>query len=327
MTTASLRRPEWAASGTFSAAWTAAHDSYRFGNFDSARRFNETIVRALGYAHVIAIDAAQVEAIPALPDYGAAASTFASLRLPFDPVYISVDRVPMRNYTPPEGKLLGALVGTNLIDLAETDPDHHPAGPVVAPCLTARTGRAGALSDTFMSMAWPCTTEPGWWTTQCVSERDLRDAARRIGLQLTDKDISDYKSVAGDAANIITRVLYLLESTNVELVEVPVPRQQRRAAQRAGGQVALTVRVRPPRRAVRHDVVPSYRDWTHRWEVRGHYKHFRTGTIYDAHPDRRVPTADGGDCVRVWCPPHVKGPQDKVLVPKVRVVETATGAP
>lgn len=61
------------------------------------------------------------------------------------------------------------------------------------------------------------------------------------------------------------------------------------------------------------------RDWSHRWEVRGHFKHFTKGPVYRANPDRRV-THKGVECVRVWCPPYVKGPTDRPFIPKLRRV-------
>jgi len=54
-------------------------------------------------------------------------------------------------------------------------------------------------------------------------------------------------------------------------------------------------------------------DWSHRWEVRGHWRKFE-GMGKDRLGHSR--TVNGF----TWVIPHVKGPEDKILVPKIRVV-------
>lgn len=113
--------------------------------------------------------------------------------------------------------------------------------------------------------------------------------------------------------------LRLLDAVNVELQEVQLPRQARRRAEREGAQPALEVMIRSGSGSGSSTVPASEVDWQHRWTVRGHWKRFTRGPIYDANPRRRIDEG-GVSCVKVWCPPFVKGPEDKPLVLKSRKV-------
>jgi hypothetical protein len=111
--------------------------------------------------------------------------------------------------------------------------------------------------------------------------------------------------------------LRLLEAANVDVQETSLPRAERRRAQREGAEPSLEVVIRT---AARHDSSSTVQgiEWQHRWTVRGHWKHFSKGPIFDANPRKRVLDANGSECVKVWCPPFVKGPADKPLVLKSR---------
>jgi hypothetical protein len=61
-------------------------------------------------------------------------------------------------------------------------------------------------------------------------------------------------------------------------------------------------------------------EWTHRWTVRGHKRHFAKGPIFDNHPERRRVSEKRGEHMVVWCPPFIKGPRDKPLRLKARRV-------
>lgn len=116
--------------------------------------------------------------------------------------------------------------------------------------------------------------------------------------------------------------LRLLEAVNVDLQPAELARPVRRRAAREGADIPLEVVIRTSRR---DSDVPSHSvDWQHRWTVRGHWKHFHKGPIFNANPRRRVVDAEGNECVRVWCPPFVKGPDDKPLVLKSRRVASAS---
>lgn len=111
--------------------------------------------------------------------------------------------------------------------------------------------------------------------------------------------------------------LRLLEAVNVSLLPAELPRPVRRRAAREGAEIPLEVVIRTSRRegalAAGHTV-----EWQHRWTVRGHWKHFTKGPVFNANPRKHVYDANGNPCVRVWCPPFVKGPSDRPLILKAR---------
>lgn len=128
------------------------------------------------------------------------------------------------------------------------------------------------------------------------------------------------------AVRTALKVLYLLDSANVELDAIPVSRQVRRAAQRAGTQIAWTVRIRPPLQA-EHEDRHSSREYSHRFEVRGNFAHHREGSWLYEHsaPGDLRPCPRCGRCRRVWRASHVKGPADRPLAIKLRRVEFDDG--
>jgi hypothetical protein len=113
------------------------------------------------------------------------------------------------------------------------------------------------------------------------------------------------------------RAMYLLESSNVELVErtEALPR-----AHRAHGIPHYDVSIRQNNRRTKGDPSGQHIDYSHRFEVRGHFKHFGPDTrLFQASgPAKVLDLPDRGACVRLWCPPFVKGPADKPLIPKRR---------
>lgn len=125
---------------------------------------------------------------------------------------------------------------------------------------------------------------------------------------------------------IACEIAYFLESYNVELVEQEVSRQVRRQAERKNKRISLVVHIRQPKSRSKPEARNGEkRDFSHRFEVRGHYKYFPQGTrLADALPEDKLTHVPGrGLCRKVWCPPFVKGPTDKPLIPKVRVVHPA----
>jgi hypothetical protein len=125
-----------------------------------------------------------------------------------------------------------------------------------------------------------------------------------------DRGAKDLQEIIVDAGGVIV---------NVDLVEAPLSPRQRKREAKKGRRIALTVQVRQPKtRPVGRNGTANY---SHRFEVRGHYMHFPGGTkLADADPAKLSFVPGRGFVRKVWCPPHVKGPQDKPLVPKVRVV-------
>ena len=128
------------------------------------------------------------------------------------------------------------------------------------------------------------------------------------------------------AVRLALKALYLLDSANVELGAVPVSRQVRRHAERTGGQIAWTVKIRPPQQLEREDR-QSARDYSHRFEVRGNFAHHREGSwLYEHSTAEDIrPCPRCGRCRRVWRASHVKGPADRPLAIKIRRVEFDDG--
>lgn len=132
--------------------------------------------------------------------------------------------------------------------------------------------------------------------------------------------------------DMIVGIQNLLECANVELVESdPYPKGHVAAGQpryevvvRTGGRSAY------PRRDD-HQAI----DYSHRFEVRGNFAHYYETTVdgrpsvayqrmLARHPEKLVEmVGDDGvkrSCFRIWRPDYVKGPEDKPLIPKLRVV-------
>jgi hypothetical protein len=98
----------------------------------------------------------------------------------------------------------------------------------------------------------------------------------------------------------------LMDAPLADTAEPAVPRPLRRRLGKAGiPSTVLTVdlksRHRPP-----SDTAGEAPDWSHRWMVRGHWRHLK-------HPRFKNPRA-------VWIPEYVKGPEDTPLVVKDKVI-------
>jgi hypothetical protein len=123
--------------------------------------------------------------------------------------------------------------------------------------------------------------------------------------------------------------LRVLEAVNVDLTDVVLSRPERRRAMREDARPALTVDITTGRghgggEVASHGTV----EWSHRWMVRGHWKHFGEQTaVARRHPSRVRDVPGHGRCVRVWCPPFVKGPAERPLVLKTRVVAHDSAVP
>lgn len=309
-----MRRPEWAAAGTFYEAWREAVWTQQESMIDWHKLLARTIAADLATSHVLTMDAAQIDALPnVFETYADSAAAFVDVKLPFDPVYISTDRVLLDRFAYPV-YLLGALVERPPNMKRDYNNEHMWDGrqPFILPLIE--------MSDLERPF-WPGygLTHPdrrGWQVEHMLDHVDLSQFSDSL-----TSYVKDSRTVIADAAEQIVKIIYFLESSNVELVEGPASRQEKRHVARKGGKIALTVQVRAPKRRVPSGAPAAHVDYSHRWEVRGHYKHFPVGTrLADAAPEKLVDHETLGRCRRVWCPPFVKGPQDKPLVPKIRVV-------
>lgn len=309
-----MKRPEWAAAGTFAEAWRAAVAHAEGNEYEFVRDGATRVLRGLEQAHVISIDRDQVAALPSFDRYEHAARALSEMELPFDPLYLSLDRAPLVRFEDPPPQLLGVLISRTLLD---KDLDGLPQGAVVVAPVLQIEGQHVGLGDQF---SFPTSRTDGDTTIDAFGVHSWLAEHQE---EFTPQEVEDGKTIAADAAELATAVLYFLDSANVELAEAPATRQERRAVERRGGRIALTVTIRPPRNQPTPpagEQAPTA--WSHRWEVRGHYKHYRAGTrLADSDPTNVKPCPRCGDCRRIWCPPHVKGPTDRPLVPKIRVIE------
>jgi hypothetical protein len=145
--------------------------------------------------------------------------------------------------------------------------------------------------------------------------------------KIPDADVTHFQMFAatmtGTAVRQTLKVLYLLDSTNVELAPAPVTRQVRRNAERQGARIAWTVRLRQTTRAEQGDQPAGTREYSHRFEVRGNFAHYAAGTWLYEHsaPEEIKPCPRCGTCRRVWRPAHIKGPRDRPLAIKIRRIE------
>jgi hypothetical protein len=122
--------------------------------------------------------------------------------------------------------------------------------------------------------------------------------------------------------HIVYSAFLMLECVNVDVVEKPAIPSWHQAHGVPHHEVIIHQRS--------HRSMPSGSkrdiDWSHRWEVRGHFKHMGPDTReYKAaernRPEKIIDVSGRGLCVRKWCPPFIKGPEDKPFVPKLRKVQ------
>jgi hypothetical protein len=164
---------------------------------------------------------------------------------------------------------------------------------------------------------------------EALEERPRPIAGALMGVargNLSDEDATYFKSFAATmtatAVRQTLKLLYLLDSANVELAPAPVSRQVRRQAERQGTQIAGTVQVRQASRSETTEQTDGSREYSHRFEVRGNFAHYAAGTWLYEHsvPEDIRPCPRCGQCRRVWRPAHIKGPRDRPLAIKFRRV-------
>lgn len=115
---------------------------------------------------------------------------------------------------------------------------------------------------------------------------------------------------------LIAKVILFMHTPGVVEERQPIPAYLRAAAKSIGHTADPAVRVmviRPHRKVIVHpDQEPGEptREYTYRFDVRGHWKHFRKGKMAG-----RV----------IWCPPFIKGPAGKPYRPKLMVARTKEG--
>lgn len=292
------KKPTWAGSPTFGSAWCAVESA--------AGWIREVAYSQLSMARVITIPPVQFAALPPFADSIDASvdpviDTLAHEPLPFDPLYID----------------LGGRTGRS--------GWNHELGLVLSKSIVPANMVSGELLESTQVLVF-YGIESGPQLLPVISTQGM-NAGQRDWAFITSPDIpigseiaSAARASAWRASDVAARALMFINSYNVDLGPAPMPRGERRQAQRKGHSVAQTVVVRPPKRRTTAVSEPDGRNFSHRFERRGHYKHFPAGTrLADAAPEKLSWSTERGEYVRrLWCPPHVVGPADKPFIPKVR---------
>lgn len=269
----------------------------------ACRKFCEETLEGLREAAIVYLPTEQVDAIPRIgKSFREEADAVYGLRPPFPTTFLAIGGT-WSGYGENWGdtSLYAALIG-----------DSEPVR--VVPFFCGPEGITVGAGVGFVAVGEHVQEgkDEGLLVYSWVPDMPIPESQRPPGgFETTGRDAKE--SVAGGMTRAL-RALFLLESANVDIE----PGEPAPASHRAGGRPTYEVVIRQTHRAT----VPAGGsvDWSHRWEVRGHFKHFRSGFMFDKHANRRVTRPDGSEAVRIWCPPHVKGPGDKPLVPKVRVL-------
>lgn len=300
--------PRWA----YAEAWRYVDGAMR-GGYTHA-------LDAMATARTIVIEPDQLAHLPAAADTRVAeVDLLADARLPFSSVFISVGRDRVRETTEWQGALCRPIYAALLVD--------SESGILCCPFYW-NNGQIGAYGWTYPKTAVPdgfeviVPREEGRLSRETAHLLDTFQVERLAMMNDEDRHMAarHLAGLIGTGTRQAMRVIYMLESANVDLVETPGPPR----GHVAHGVPHYEVAIRQSRRSARREPIGDAPEWSHRWETRGHYKHHGEGTPVFRSAERDQPEKvldlPRGRCVRVWCPPFVKGPEDKPLVPKRRVV-------
>ena len=123
----------------------------------------------------------------------------------------------------------------------------------------------------------------------------------------------------------VLAALSIMETDCVVVDDAPMETRDRKRADKRGWEIAKMVYVRPTRKGPRSEPTGAEANYSHRFWVSGHYKHYPIGTrLADHRPDLVKPCTRKGDascgvCRRVWTQPFIKGPENKPLIWKTLV--------
>lgn len=291
--------PKWEFGGTYDRALKGVQRiMYSTTEDQQLHRIAYDIYRLLGWAHVATMDIEQYKALPIdLDDL----DEHVDPHLPFNLLYVSVGDSMFAGtllMTPreesKESDKFGAVTFWNM-DAYQDMPDAGVAMPI---------GLTDFRTRTYLDIGAMIMTDiPG--PEEVWEHKD----SEVVGLHQTLNNL---------------KVIRFLQSANVDLETTPVTRQVRRQAERKGYNISSRVYVRSPRHPRNPIVSGDHINFSHRFEVRGHYKHYSTDTrLFKAtkrdQPHKIMNHPTRGEVVRIWCPNFVKGPEDKPLVPKTRV--------
>jgi hypothetical protein len=324
-----MKRPVWAATPNFPRCFDTLDWMLNHAKPDvrEGSRNALSYVRAkMCEAHVIAVDGPQVEAIPnIIPQsiggrdvdaLGEVLEPWAlTMKLPFPVVFLDLGNAELTEgaalVAPSHGtvesldtlRVRGCLL---VQDAAGDNSDNLYAVPFT----NSRNGQASIAAHGVGVVGGKI----GAIETVCIP-----------GLSL-ESELGQWS--VGATFHLFERavaVLSWLESANVEITDAPMSAKGRATAEKKGQRIALTVRVTPPKSRRQPSNPDNARNYSHRFEVRGHYMHFGEDTrIGGADPTKLSFVPGRGFVRKVWCPPHVKGPENKPLIPKVRTIERET---
>lgn len=286
-----MRRPIWAGARAFSLCLDGMDQVFQREHDPRDLRYMQLIYRTLVESHVVVFSWEQAKVIPRHEDDGIR-DFMRDARLPFSPMFIGLRDWPASEEIP----VIGAVV------------DEVDGGLAISPFVEAPHKRYAVLTGT--ALATP-------------EQEGIRPAVRYSD----DVSVEGVMDLAGGAARSICDYLYFLEAANIEIVPLTLIKREQKRAEKRGWPIPLTVQVR--RRRGVSPAAPSgeHPDWTHQWEVMGHYKHVTKGPhVQDlsklkpcSRRDQFGLTCPNG-CRREWVPPHIKGPEHKPFVPKMREV-------
>jgi len=325
-----VKQPSWASSSMFRHVWAAMRDSEE----------HTGALTTLAQSHVIRVEPEQVNALPFRAP-AEIAQELIDLRLPFDATFLDLGGAVPREVA---GDSYQPNDGSDLIAAAVMDAGFHEinyiGGFSVHTFVTANAPGApvvyyGSICTRAFydhGVATAIAAEPEQVSWESARDNLLRQGGRLEAdmcfvppdwLRRTDaRTWPMVQQLAGEAAERAVSVLKLLECVGVDLAPASLSRQARRQAERKSESIPLEVHIRRgPRR--RYEPKGDHRpiDYSHRFEVRGHFKHVTRGPEFNAAPEEKKVIVGGVECVRKWCPPFVKGPDDKPLIPKWRKID------
>lgn len=143
-----------------------------------------------------------------------------------------------------------------------------------------------------------------------------------------NENLVAWASVVMSCTSRVMAALSIMETECVVIEDTVLVKRDRDRAEKRGWKIAQMVYVRPTRKGGSRATsnLENHRDYSHRFWVSGHYKHFPVGTrVADTRLDLVRPCTRHGaaacpmGCRRIWTQPFIKGPEDKPLVPKTLV--------
>ena len=361
-----LRKPPpvWASAKGFAKAMEQVQNRARIAkqlgikNADQLTFLHLQLGHSLHIAHVLVMDSAQVNM---LPEFSSATEMIDFARdtpLAFDPLFIDFTGDGFLpgidsdiSFEGEEVKILGALVNSEpdegVLFITPIFYYGNPAAPIMAIALgTYAINRSGVRNYQFAYVLG---------STERFTQPAMTLIASSPPLNKEPHVYVEYERIIGIAAERVIGALYLLEAANVQMVPRELPRRDKKRQEKRGWRIPLVVRVDRPSRRVysgtngNGDGTP--RDFSHQFEVIGHYNHVKRGhsaacTVCNGKrtqdlvcprchdtgldPDKikpctRIDVTTGektcpDGCRKIWIPAYWKGPENKPMVVKTRKI-------